>query len=264
MMPDRSQLRKLWSDTFGDSEGYLDVFFDTYYRSALILTEERSGSVISALWGLPFDFTEGLKGLYLCGLATRPEWRGKGIMSRLMILAEEWAIRNNFDFSFLIPADEDLRRYYSERGYHDALNRTTWELPLLGSAQEEQECSINDLEALERSREGKTPCRPCIIHNREDWKAVLRESHISGGKIFCSQIFDSRGKRKIDAVAFGEKVADQEPMKIVKVIGEAEASERLLARIGAQVGVERPYGMWKPLSEAGRRNEIPDFFLLLD
>lgn len=264
MMPDRSQLRKLWADTFEDSEGYLDIFFDTYYRSALILTEERSGSVISALWGLPFDFTGGLKGLYLCGLATRPEWRGKGIMSRLMSLAEEWAVRNNFDFSFLIPAGEALRRYYCVRGYHDALSRTTCKLTLPEPSQEEHECSIDDLMALERSVEKKTPCRPCIIHNLEDWNAVLRESHISGGKIFCSQIFDSRGKRKIDAVAFGEKVADQEPMKIVKVIGEAETSEKLLASIGAEAGEETPYGMWKPLSEAALRSETPDFYLLLD
>lgn len=260
MNPDFLQLRRLWSDIFGDSEGYLDIFFDTYCRSALILTEEYSGSVISALWGLPFDFTGGLKGLYLCGLATRQQWRGKGIMSRLIEQAEEWAVRNKFDFSFLIPADENLRKYYSERGYIDTPDRQVWEVPALQPDSGGAVCRADDLVALE----GSGSDRPRMIHHRNDWEAVLRESDISGGKIFCSQICDSGGIEKIEAVAFGEAGADGSPMKIVRVVGDTDASEKLLARIGAGEGVKEPYGMWKPLSQAAVGIEAPDFFLLLD
>ncbi len=272
MKPDYHQLRKLWADTFGDTESYLDVFFDTYYRSALILTEERSGSIISVLWGLPFNFSGGLKGLYLCGLATKPQYRGEGIMSRLMERAEEWAIRNDFDFLFLIPADEHLRRYYSERGYLDALSRTVWEIPEPETRKDLEEVSdrydlfrLEDLEALQALQlSDLKPGLPRIIHQDRDWRAVLRESNISGGRIFCSRICDSDGTHKIDAVAFSERRDEESPLRIVRVLGGEAASEVLLASLRARVGHDEPYGMWKPISEAVRGIKAPDFFLLLD
>lgn len=58
-----------------------------------------------------------LKGLYLCGLATVPECRGKGLMGDLI---EEMNIRAKemgYSFTCLIPASEELRKYYSGRGY---------------------------------------------------------------------------------------------------------------------------------------------------
>ena len=263
MRPDLLSLRSLWAEIFGASESYLDIFFETYYRSALILTEERSGSLISALWGLPFRFSGGLKGLYLCGLSTIHQWRGEGIMSGLMREAENWAIRNNFDFSFLIPADEDLRRYYAARGYRDALCRTSWKLSPKAAELPGINPAADDLMALE-SREAQSSFRPCILHNKEDWNAIVRESDISGGRIFCSQIFDSDGNQIIDAAAFCERTGEEESMRIVKVMGDHDACERLLTDLGAVRGAEEPYGMWKSLSEAARGVETPVFYLLLD
>lgn len=63
---------------------------------------------------------ERLRGLYLCGLATRPEYRGNGIMGRLIEKINIKAIDRGFDFTFLIPASDGLRKYYRDRGYVDA------------------------------------------------------------------------------------------------------------------------------------------------
>ncbi len=58
-----------------------------------------------------------LSGLYLCGLATKPEYRGSGIMSRLIERINERAAALGYAFTFLIPASRELRNYYSSRGY---------------------------------------------------------------------------------------------------------------------------------------------------
>lgn len=58
-----------------------------------------------------------LKGLYLCGLATVPEYRGKGLMGDLIEEMNVRAKAMGYSFTCLIPASEGLRKYYSGRGY---------------------------------------------------------------------------------------------------------------------------------------------------
>lgn len=60
------------------------------------------------------------RGTYLCGLNTHPEFRGMGLMSELMLRAEKKAALEGFAFSFLLPANEGLIRFYEDRGYTQA------------------------------------------------------------------------------------------------------------------------------------------------
>ncbi len=121
---------KLWKDTFGDPYEYIRMVFDTYFIEENVETvEDEEGRLISSLLGVPYRFFhcgvetscgshDGyMKGMYLCGLATVQDMRRKGLMKKLMRRFEERAAGNDYDFSFLIPADERLRNYYSSMGY---------------------------------------------------------------------------------------------------------------------------------------------------
>lgn len=121
---------KLWKDTFGDPYEYIRMVFDTYFVEENVETvEDEKGRLVSSLLGVPYRFFDCgvetscgshdgyLKGMYLCGLATVPDMRRKGLMKKLMWRFEERAAGNDYDFSFLIPADERLRNYYSSMGY---------------------------------------------------------------------------------------------------------------------------------------------------
>lgn len=121
---------KLWKDTFGDAYEYIRMVFDTYFIEENVETvEDEKGRLVSSLLGVPYRFFDCgvetscgshdgyLKGMYLCGLATVPDMRRKGLMKKLMRRFEERAAGNDYDFSFLIPADERLRNYYSSMGY---------------------------------------------------------------------------------------------------------------------------------------------------
>lgn len=120
-------LMKLWRDTFGDSAEYVRLMVDAYFveENVEVCLNEK-GKLVSALWSVPYRFTGGkmagercgyLRGLYLCGLATDPEYRQQGIMSKLMNRIESRAAKDDYDFCFLIPADENLEKYYERRGY---------------------------------------------------------------------------------------------------------------------------------------------------
>lgn len=126
----KDRMMKLWKDTFGDPYEYIRMVLDTYFVEENVETfEDENGRLVSSLLGVPYRFFDCgvetscgshdgyLKGMYLCGLATVPDMRGKGLMKELMRRFEERAAGNDYDFSFLIPADEGLRNYYSRMGY---------------------------------------------------------------------------------------------------------------------------------------------------
>lgn len=115
----KKQMMELWKETFHDSEEYIKLVFDSYFSPEMVEYEEREGKIVAALLAVPYTFgkNNSIKAAYLCGLATRKEHRGEGIMSRLMERISYRLKEKGFTFLFLIPADEGLARYYEDRGF---------------------------------------------------------------------------------------------------------------------------------------------------
>lgn len=121
------EMMSLWKKTFNDSDEYISLVFDGYFNPEYIEYEERDGHLVAALLGIPYRFVmsreAALSGLYLCGLATKPEFRRQGIMTKLVDKINKKASINNFDFTFLIPASSELSDYYFGIGYVDCFKR---------------------------------------------------------------------------------------------------------------------------------------------
>lgn len=80
---DRGALLALWRDTFGDSEAFLDWFFSERWLPEHCVVEERGGEIIGAMHGIPARIAVRgvpLPGVIVSGVATRPEYRGRGVM----------------------------------------------------------------------------------------------------------------------------------------------------------------------------------------
>lgn len=125
MDPDKVKagIMELWKKTFHDSNEYISVVFNNYFDKSLYVYREADDKVIASILGIPYDFYFGdihLKGLYLCGIATEPHHRRKGIMTDLLEEIEEKA-KDEYDFSFLIPSDETKRIIYSGKGFYNAI-----------------------------------------------------------------------------------------------------------------------------------------------
>lgn len=202
----------MWCETFGDSPEYVDLVFDRMADRRFMLKEEKGQTLAATLTGIVYQFSGGdreekTEGLYLCGLATRPEFRRRGIMGRLIREAETKAAAMGFRFTFLIPADFHLRQYYAAMGYQSIGERRQMKIsPVYEKPIFERACTASRKYSIlakeeipdfadfaiecmrqrdDRKGKGTENGRGdlTIHHDQEQWKVVAAENLLNGGSI---------------------------------------------------------------------------------
>lgn len=211
---------ELWKETFHDSDRYIDLVFNTYFDPENVFVRFDGDRLVAMMLCISYPFRVKTcsgtfltkDGVYLCGLATRPEYRRMGIMSRLMNEAEDEMIRRGKDLLFLIPADEHLRSYYARMGYYNATMRRAENIrfsekvavmtshplrPLIKPSPSfvdalGQCCSHIDLKRNES----------CIVHRPSDMIAVFKENE--NAFLITEETFNSENPDlgKVAAVVF--------------------------------------------------------------
>lgn len=113
---ERSALRQLWKDCFGDTDAFLDLFFSTAYapERSLVLFEEDTLSGAAYWFNCSMD---GRKLAYVYAVAISPPRQGKGLGTALMNALHSALSRQGYDGVLLVPGSEGLRRYYGRFGY---------------------------------------------------------------------------------------------------------------------------------------------------
>lgn len=229
-----SEMKRLWKETFHDSDEYVDLLFAHYFNPRYIEYEETGeGRLMASMLGIPYDLTFNghiAKGIYLCGLATEMAERRKGLMSRMIERMADRMEKEGFAFLFLIPSDEPLRQYYHMRGFEDAFYKADILYPAthdfeadymkaLSPANERDaslmtayyrsltcerfaggvpdEISRDEIVEFVRNQEAVSSI-PCIAHNAEDLMVAIDENAISGGSVYVCRDSDGR----ISALAF--------------------------------------------------------------
>jgi ribosomal protein S18 acetylase RimI-like enzyme len=176
----KSQMMALWSDTFGDSDDYINLVFDAYFNPDLVKYYTHQGSIVAAMMGIPFSMQINdrvVSALYLCGLATRPEFRRQGIMSEMIGEMHDHAKRMGFDYSFLIPADDHLRKYYEKFGYQTLSHRYCSRLRIE---------SLNDVNVIE----SKIQLKFVFKNNGDEVVSELRKN--KSAEIFAQKDLESK------------------------------------------------------------------------
>lgn len=130
-------LKRLWKDIFEDTKEYIDLIFNNIYNeniSPADLYEDpgsRTTEASSGLVGVDYELyynRQTIPGAYICGVATRPEFRRNGKMGEMIKTLLRTLSSSDYQFAFLIPAGDDLRRYYSRFGFVDMSPRHFIEL----------------------------------------------------------------------------------------------------------------------------------------
>lgn len=119
---------RLWKETFHDSDEYISLLFEHYFNPQNVACCVEDGRLKASLMAIPYTFRSKygeIPAVYLCGLATRPEYRRQGIMARLMEEILSRCKEGGKALAFLIPANEGLIRYYRDRGWSAAIYRVT-------------------------------------------------------------------------------------------------------------------------------------------
>ncbi len=111
-------VKRLWIEVFGDSEEFVEQFLTTCYDAENLFAHREQGRVVSMAHLLPFRTAEGRRVNYLYGVATDPEWRGRGFASELILRALRRAESENRAV-VLIPSGEDVKPFYEALGFVD-------------------------------------------------------------------------------------------------------------------------------------------------
>lgn len=234
----KKDMMELWKETFHDSLSYIELVFDTYFCMQNVFVRYRDNRIIASLLCVPYEFliltNEGekttRKGMYLCGLATHPDFRRRGIMSELMREAERSICERGYDFTFLIPADSHLRDYYKNKGYRTASFRLIEQLEHKGDSKNRHlniysirdlfECAdlglVKQLAYWCREKEIQQDL-PTLVHSQIDMIAVMKENENSF--FMTEDAFDFKNPilENVVAVVFPEVPGN--PKESVRVVG---------------------------------------------
>ncbi len=87
---------------FGDTDEYIDAFFQNVYQPSMASVIEEDGTVVAAAYAVPFGAVR-----YIFAVATRPEYRGRGY-GRAVVFAAAGG-----EPAYLCPASATLRCWYA-------------------------------------------------------------------------------------------------------------------------------------------------------
>ena len=121
---DQKQLELIWKLAFGDEDEYIDLYFNNrnwINETAVLLQDDK---IVSMLAMIPAELaTEDgsrQKSAMIYAVATHPDYQKRGLADELMNFANRYLTSKGILSTFLVPAGEDLFRFYEKRGYEKA------------------------------------------------------------------------------------------------------------------------------------------------
>lgn len=190
----RQLAHNIWQTVFEDNESFASLYFDEIYtdRDTFLLTNQEGNLATVHLQALPYQWKGGeymYSAGYIAGVATLPEYRGRGWASLLMQKAHTALIQRGHLLSFLLPASASLYRFYANKyGY------TQTSLSLKSALCSEQERSkwhpIEDLDELDaykrftRYEEKLSSICQLPLHSLRQWRMIRADLELAGGGVY--------------------------------------------------------------------------------
>ena len=118
LTPEQREMRAMWHEIFGDELSEIDSFL-IRHTEAIPLIHKEDGKVVSMLFVVPLQMWEQ-RVAYIYAVATQPEYRGRGIASKLLNEAVKIAEHSKkFDCAALIPSSTESKRLYERLEFVD-------------------------------------------------------------------------------------------------------------------------------------------------
>ena len=257
-------MMRLWQDTFGDSDAFVRLFFTRVYRPQNALTLSRDGRLAAMLHIVPYRLRVGRRTLpaaYICGVSTRPEARGQGLMTALMRRALRTMRRRGFALTTLIPAEPWLFDVYARSGYvHPIPARdeqiATADLPLAPPDVRIAPCTDARFYAAFERLERRRPC--AILHTARDFDTIRLDCESDGGSVLVA-LADGR-----PAGFLFEAPEEGGVVRVKELLAEDADTETALLRAAAtrhgatQLRIRRPPQPDRPAQPYGLAARLDD------
>lgn len=259
---EKAQIRAKWGYCFGDSDSFLNWYFDNVYSPENTLVAEEGGQILSSLQLLPYEagFWGGARADYVAGVATLPAARGRGLVSALLRLALSEMKERGSIISILIPFNFGFYKNYGwEICYElESISGGIGALPpYAGGELEMGGLPLAEYEAFTKGKNGH------ILRGEREWGEILSEGSLWGMHAATLKdggfILYKLGKDEIDVLELGYKGIG-ELKTLLGFIGAHSAqagrfkircdSGGLLSRLLFEKGIERsvfPHAMARVL-----------------
>lgn len=182
---DISQLKEIWHISFGDSKEYIDMFMEHQFKNALTVVYEEDSKIFSMFFLFRCDFSirgKNHPSFYLYAAATLPQYRGKGIMGKMLEFSKLYAAEKNFDFIILSPAEKSLYDYYSRFGFKACFKSKKISLALEREDEYAANFSENDFEKMLTLRDAAVKKSDGVIWDEEFFRYAVYENDYTSGK----------------------------------------------------------------------------------
>ena len=157
---DVDALKDLWLSCFGGPREYVDFYYSRRFLPEDTLVWREGGRPVSMMTLMRVR-QAGEDGAYVYAVATSPEYRGRGLMTRLDAWSREVLEQRGAKFSALVPAGPELFPMYQGLGYRAAY--PVWVREVRRAAKVPVEftpCTYEEFRELRR-RQGAGPDSRC-------------------------------------------------------------------------------------------------------
>ncbi len=235
-------LRQLWKTAFGDTDAYLDAFFDTAFSPQRCRCAFSGGQLAGMLYWFGVS-CRGEKMVYLYAVATAPEFRGQGVCRRLMEDTHALLSSLGYAGAILVPQEEELRKMYEGMGY-----QSFGSIREIFCAAGNAPAPLHTIDAAEfkKLRRQLLP-QGSVIQEEENLAFLETQAQFYRGTDFLLAA---------QPTAEGALFAPE-------LLGNAAAAPGILLALGYPQGTFRtpgtqlPYGMFRPLTKTA---QPPEYF----
>lgn len=174
------QLKTLWKSAFGDSDAFLDAFFDCAFAFDRCLCLTEGDTPIAAAYWLPGTCAEAPVA-YLYAITTAQTHRNQGHFHRLMKAVHETLKIQGYAGSLLVPAQESLFGLYGSLGYAPCCP-----MEVLRAEAGEKPVALTVCTA-EAYRSCRAPMAPEgeFAPGEEMWRLLEKDCFFAIGRNFC-------------------------------------------------------------------------------
>lgn len=232
-------LKKLWQEAFGDTDAFLDSFFDTAFACERCLCVMEAECIRAAAYVLDCSYPSG-KLAYIYAVATAKVARGRGYCHSLMAQLHRVLKARGYVGCILVPGEASLGDFYRGMGYEFFGGINVLSAQKGGSSTLLRKITGEEYAAMRRSL---LPAG-AVLQEGESLRFLQQQAQFAAGEEFI--------------LAYS---LQQSQLWGIELLGSAAHADGILAALGADSGCFRrpgrmPFAMFRPLQDV----PVPGYF----
>ena len=253
------QLRALWKNAFGDSDAFLDMFFDNAYHPSRCHYIKMDDKIVSALYWFDCMYLEH-KLAYIYAVATDSNYRGQGLCHTLMNETHQHLKSMGYAGALLVPGSQSLFQFYANMGYEIATYVDEFAYDLTASA------SSDTLQAA------------AYISDDSDMSLAIRKVSIKEYEVLRRRFLPEQGVlqegENLDFLAAQAEIyagedfllacqKDGDVLHVLELLGNHSIAPSILHSLQCKKGSFRTPGTEKPFAMCYKLEEsliLPEYF----